>query len=65
MAKIIRRGSAKPDDPIYSVGFELFSPRAFRPFSPPPEPTPLGCDPNRNPDQVVSPSQQTKPEALT
>lgn len=25
MAKTIRLGSAKPDDPIYSGGFEIFS----------------------------------------
>ena len=33
MAKIIRRGSAPPDHPIYSTGPEMFSPRAFSPSS--------------------------------
>jgi hypothetical protein len=31
MAKIVDLGSAKPTDPIYSGGFEIFSPRTFRP----------------------------------
>jgi hypothetical protein len=29
MAKIIRLGSAKPDDPIYSGGYEVFSHPAY------------------------------------
>ena len=33
MAKIIDEGLAPPDHPIYSGGWEMFSPRAFRPSS--------------------------------
>lgn len=34
MAKVIDRGSAKPDDPIYSTGPEMFSLQRFRPSTP-------------------------------
>lgn len=33
MAKVIRKRFAKPTDPIYSGGPEIFSPRAFSPSS--------------------------------
>ena len=33
MAKVIDKGLAPPDHPIYSGGPEVFSPRAFRPSS--------------------------------
>lgn len=56
MARVIDLGSAKPTDPIYSGGHEMFSPRAFRPSSPSTPPTSGGAIPESPP---ASPPEST------
>ena len=60
MAKVIHLGSAKPDDPIYRGGVELFSPRLGRPA---PSRPAAGDEPSSNlRDESDAPDSKRDPD---
>jgi len=51
--KIIDRGSAKPTDPIYSGGWEMFTPGRFKPAPATPADQQIAPSETRGADQPV------------
>ncbi len=65
MAKVTDLGLAKPDDPLFTGSYEMFSPHAFRPSSTTSAPGTDGATPATSPTSSTEPSSATDPMQLS